>query len=58
MIRELNVKVLDVVIIVYIFIAKIVDSKYLIILGNPYLASRRVKIIRDGEGNYSVKIYD
>ena len=55
---DLNVKVLNVIIIVHIFIAKVVDPKYSIILGNPYLASARAKVIRDSKGNYLVTLYN
>ena len=55
-IRDLDVKVLDVKVIVYIFIAKVVDLKYSIILGNPYLVSIRAEITRDDKGNYFIKL--
>ena len=43
-IRELDVKVLDIVVIVHIFIAEVVDPKYSMILGNPYLVGVRIEI--------------
>jgi hypothetical protein len=57
-IRDLDIKVLDVIVIVYIFITKVVNSKYSIILRNSYLASIRTKITRDDEDNYFVKLSD
>ena len=57
-IRDLDIKVFDVIVIVYIFITKVIDLKYSIILRNPYLASARTKITRDDKGNYFIKLYN
>ena len=57
-IRDLDIKVLDVVVIVYIFIIKIIDPKYSIIFRNPYLASTRAEITRDNKDNYFIKLYN
>ena len=57
-IRDLDIKVLNIVVIVYIFIVKVVDLKYSIILRNSYLVSIRTEINRDGEDNYFIKLYD
>jgi len=57
-IRELDVKVLDVVVTVHMFVAEVVDPKYSMILGNPYLSGARAEIHRDGEGNCLVRLFD
>ena len=57
-IRDLDVKVLNTVVTIYIFVAKIVNLKYSIILRNSYLASARTKITYDDEGNYFMKLYN
>ncbi|KIX00544.1 uncharacterized protein Z518_09609 [Rhinocladiella mackenziei CBS 650.93] len=57
-IRDLDVKVLDVVVNVHMFVAKVVDPKYKMILGNPYQASARAKITRDEESNCFVELRD
>ena len=57
-IKDLDVKILDIIVTVYIFIVKVIDSKYLIILENLYLVSVRTKINYNSKDNYFVKLYN
>ena len=57
-IKDLNVKILDTIVIVHIFMAKIIDPKYSMILRNLYLVSAYTEVNRDSEGNYFVKLYN
>ena len=57
-IRDLDIKVLNIVVTIYIFVAEVIDPKYLMILGNPYLVSTRAEIVRNGKGTYIIKIYN
>ena len=57
-IRDLDIKVLNIIVIAYIFITKIIDLKYSIILRNLYLVSIRAEINRDDEDNYFIKVFD
>ena len=57
-IKDLDIRVYDVIIIVYIFVIEVVNLKYLIILGNFYLISTRVEVTRDNEGNYFIILRD
>ena len=57
-IKNLNIKILDTIVTIYIFIVKIINLKYLIILKNLYLASAYTKINYNSEGNYFMKLYN
>ena len=57
-IEELDIKIMDYIVIIHTFVIKVMDPKYKLILRGPYHKGSRVKIMRNGDGNYYVTLYD